>query len=124
MNEGDLSKKIVAHLIRGTDELPVQTLNRLRVARQAAMTRARAGAAVSPSGRVTFAFSGQWFAVRFALPLLFVGMGVFGVAYWQLFGTPQLDHAEVEATLLSDELPITAYLDNGFHSWLEETAQD
>jgi hypothetical protein len=123
MNEDDLSKRIVAHLNRGIDELPTQTMDGLRVARQAAIVCAREAASAKPSGRGMVTLTGHWFAMRIAVPLLIV-IGTSGVAYWQLAGGPQLDHAEVEAGLLSDELPITAYLDAGFDSWLEETAQD
>jgi hypothetical protein len=124
MNEDDLLKQVVAHLNRDVQTLPIQTLDRLRVARQAAIVRAREKSAWSASGHGALTLAGQWLAVRFALPILILMAGVSGVAYWHYSSTPQFDHAEIEAGLLSDELPITAYLDTGFDSWLEETAQD
>ncbi len=122
MNEDDLNRRIVAHLNRGVDELPAAAIFRLQAARNAAMQHAR-GHTV-PAGRGSLMLVGQWFAVRFALPVLILVAGMSGVAYWHLLGTQPFDHAEIEAGLLSDELPITAYLDSGFDSWLEETAQD
>jgi hypothetical protein len=124
MNEDDLSNRIVAHLNRGTEELPAQVLVKLRVAREAAMDRARERGSWSRNGSGLALVASRWFAMRMAIPVLFVLGGVSGVAYWQLSGPQQVDHAEIDAGLLSDELPITAYLDNGFDSWLEETAQD
>ncbi len=34
------------------------------------------------------------------------------------------DAYELEAQMLSDDLPIHAYLDEGFETWLQKTAED
>jgi hypothetical protein len=44
------------------------------------------------------------------------------VVYWQQAQRVQLhayaDNVEVDAEVLTDELPVTAYLDRGFEIWL------
>ena len=45
-----------------------------------------------------------------------------GVTYWQLT-IQSSDIAEIDASLLSSELPINAYLDSGFEAWLKRSSQ-
>jgi hypothetical protein len=45
-----------------------------------------------------------------------------GVLYWQSAG-PVNGFAEIDAYLLTDELPINAYLDKGFDSWLKRSSR-
>jgi hypothetical protein len=42
------------------------------------------------------------------------------VVYWQSVASNG-DLADVEIALLTDELPINAYLDKGFDSWLKRS---
>jgi hypothetical protein len=44
-------------------------------------------------------------------------VGMIGFAYWQSFGPN--DYADIDISLLTDDLPINAYLDTGFDSWLK-----
>jgi hypothetical protein len=46
------------------------------------------------------------------------------VVVWQQQPSPQADYAELDAQVLSDELPVTAYLDTGFEVWLHHHAAD
>ena len=59
---------------------------------------------------------------RTAALLCGVGAAEFGVLYWQQaqrFQQPSYaDSADVDTQLLTDELPVTAYLDRGFEIWL------
>jgi len=43
-----------------------------------------------------------------------------GFAYWQTTA-PLGDFADIDVNLLTDELPINAYLDSGFDSWLKRS---
>jgi len=122
MNDDDLGWRVAAQLNRAADALPAGVVSALRQARVTAAGRPR-GAAMSSSSSA-FSLAGQRFSVRFAVPVFVLMIGLFGVALWQIAGPQPIDHAETDAALLSDELPITAYLDSGFDSWLEETAQD
>jgi hypothetical protein len=44
-----------------------------------------------------------------------------GVWYWQT-ATQQQDE-DVDAALLAGDLPVNAYVDHDFHSWLDQSAQ-
>ena len=77
MNEDGLSKRIVAHLNRGTEELPAQVLVKLRVAREAAMDRARERGNWSRNGSGLALVASRWFAMRMAIPVLFVLAALF-----------------------------------------------
>ena len=122
MNEhlfGDKVRKILEH-----DAQPdARTLERLRQAREVALARkgperapalAWAGQAGRGSGGHGFAF---W--ARVALPVLLLVVGLFGIYGWQQ-KQKVADRAELDALLLSDDLPIDAYLDKGFQAWLKK----
>ena len=48
-------------------------------------------------------------------------LGLIGITYWQSMQSS--DIAEIDASLLSGELPISAYLDSGFEAWLKRSSQ-
>jgi hypothetical protein len=111
------------------DDLPASTTHRLAAARQAAMARKKAHVEVrvTQSATVAAGAGGRglldnpfgWFS-RFSvvLPLLLVVGGMIGVyQYEQQQSIAEL--AELDAALLSDELPLSAYLDHGFNAYLE-----
>jgi hypothetical protein len=47
-------------------------------------------------------------------------LALVGVAYWQV-SAPVNDIADIDTNLLTDELPVNAYLDKGFDSWLKRS---
>jgi hypothetical protein len=49
-------------------------------------------------------------------------LSLIGVMYWQR-AVPNGDIAEIDASLLTGELPIDAYLDSGFEAWLKRSSQ-
>ena len=49
-------------------------------------------------------------------------LSLLGVTYWQLV-TQSNDIAEIDVSLLTDDLPINAYLDNNFEAWLKRSSQ-
>ena len=59
------------------------------------------------------------FWARVALPVLLLAVGLFGIYGWQQ-KQKVADRAELDALLLSDDLPIDAYLDKGFQVWLKK----
>lgn len=55
-----------------------------------------------------------------ALPLAVLLAGIAGIAYWEnLQHTAEL--ADIDAAMLSDDLPLNAYLDHGFNAYLTHT---
>ncbi len=130
--------EFVQGMRRALDEsaasLPSATTARLTAARKAALARKKAepvlvrvpslaaagvgaaGMAALPGGlppRRRSAFA------RFALawPLAALVAGLFAIAYFEdQQRTAEL--ADIDAAMLSDDLPLTAYLDHGFNAYL------
>ena len=125
----------VRHLLNEKlDDLPASTTDRLAAARKAALARKRADAparvrvtrtAPALAGGASGFFANQfaWFnRVSVALPLLLVLGGMVGVyQYEQQQSIAEL--AEMDAAVLADELPLSAYLDQGFGAYLETREQ-
>ncbi|MGH8669349.1 MAG: DUF3619 family protein, partial [Burkholderiales bacterium] len=64
---------------------------------------------------------GGWSGVslRVLLPVALLVAGVLGIYGWQQNQT-LVEIEEIDAQLLSDELPIDAFLDRGFQDWLKK----
>lgn len=132
MNTDDinLAYKIRHALNENLDALPASTTERLAAARALALSRKKpdaAGAATArpsrPAKRPLFdlkaLFSGPSLA-RFAVavPILALVIGLGGVyEYEQEQRLAAM--ADVDAAMLADELPLTAYLDHGFNAYVE-----
>ena len=59
------------------------------------------------------------FSLRAGFVLLALLVSLVGVVSWHTFSQPVSEIAEIDEGLLTDELPINAYLDKGFESWLK-----
>jgi hypothetical protein len=123
MNEHEIAKKITTYLDRGTADLKAGTAFKLLRARQLAVSRlgeqtlpalALAEAGGTFGERRFLADARLWIGV-----LLIVG-GVLGYQYWQT-AQQQRDIEETDAAILASELPIEAYLDQGFEAWLKHS---
>ncbi len=123
-NEREIGLLVRENLNQGTASLPAPTAERLFAARQAALARHTALQNQRPllgAGRHVLV----WCEDR-ARPLLFA----LGLAL-ALAGGPLLlqvpsshdDLVALDTALLTDELPIDAYLDSGFHSWLADSSR-
>lgn len=112
MNENDLARRIVEHLDRDLGNLPAGTAEKLQAARALALARARPGAL--PGWGI-----GRGFAMRVVLPVAIVVASVTGLVYWQM--SPPHDE-ELDTGLLAGELPIHAYIDPGFETWLQDAS--
>jgi hypothetical protein len=116
MTREDLGERIARALDQGLDDLPTGTLYRLRLAREKALSQFRDGAAPE---RV---FAPSLLSRRLLVPLFAVIVALSGLVMWQqhtMQNTGKTDLAELDAQVLSDELPVTAYLDQGFEVWLD-----
>jgi hypothetical protein len=125
MNEHDLGRKIARHLEQGANRLRQGTLYRLQAARSAAMQKYHAQPAFGLAGEGLAAFRlrhSQLLSVRFLLPLTFVLLSLGGIVYWQTVQQSN-DVEEIDAHLLTDDLPINAYLDKDFDAWLKRSSQ-
>jgi hypothetical protein len=125
MNEQELARQIVQHLDRGLGQIKQGTLYQLQTARQTALNGYREAAqpAYVPAwaGNIAFRVShNRFFNLRNLLAAGLLVLGMIGVTYWQIQSN---DIAEIDASLLSGELPIDAYLDSGFEAWLKRSSQ-
>ncbi len=125
MNTDDLNfaYKVRHALNENLDHLPATTTSRLAAARAQAIARKKAHAPVAQSalaGNIGRFFS-QPLALlgrmSLVLPLLAMGAGLVGI--YQFEQDQQIaELAELDAEVLSDELPLSAYLDHGFNAYL------
>jgi hypothetical protein len=127
MNTDDinLAYKIRHALNENLDALPASTTDRLAAARAAALSRKKPDAVrpTQPAKRPLFdvkaLFTGPALArLAVAVPMLALVIGMGGVyQYEQQQRLAAM--AEVDAAVLADELPLTAYLDQGFNAYVE-----
>ena len=127
MNEQELAKQIVQHLDRGLDQIKQGSLYQLQSARMAALEHYREAPQtvldMEWAGNVAFRIShNRHFNARNLLAAGLLVLGMLGATYWQITMQGN-DIAEIDASLLSDELPISAYLDSGFEAWLKRSSQ-
>lgn len=122
--EHDLASRIVQHLDHGANQLESGVRERLLVARKAALSQYREQPAtgLAWAGQATALFTGHRVGVRHLVALSLLVAALAGVAYWQNNGTAT-DLAEIDSGLLTDELPLNAYLDKGFDSWLKRSSR-
>ncbi|HSI54174.1 MAG TPA: DUF3619 family protein [Ramlibacter sp.] len=119
-------RRVAARLAFGAGELPYDVTERLRAARvQAVAARKKSAALTVPAvaaagGTLTFGDEvlGLWGRIGSALPLVALVAGLF------LIHTIQNERrasevAEVDAALLTDDLPPSAYADPGFVQFLK-----
>jgi hypothetical protein len=122
MNDHEFAERIVARLDDGLSDLPPQVIGKLQTARRVALDHA----GTAPAWRLSLVgdalhswlFGGNM-SLRLGLPAALVVASISGLIYWQT----SLHHEDdVEAALLAGELPIHAYMDPGFESWLQNAS--
>ena len=127
-HESDIAKKITTYLDLGTADLKAGTAYRLQLARAEVMARLAdpqratglrmAHALAGGTGRIG-AGRGPWGNVRVWLGVaVFVAVAGFGWQQWQAVQQVR-EFEELDAQILSSDLPIDAYLDRGFQNWLK-----
>ena len=123
MNEQLFASKICQVLDRATHVAP-SIAERLRAARERALEarRPERAPALAWADNVLGNLggpSGLW--LRLVLPALLVVLSVTGIYTWQQ-SQRLAEIEEIDAELLTDDLPIDAYLDRGFEAWLKKRA--
>ena len=119
IGEEDLASRIVRRLDRGLGDIDQRTLAKLRSARETALER------FEPQPAWAFAWSGSGGSrintrtsnFRHLLSVVALLVAISGMVYWQRLQNVE-DPVDIDAKLLSGELPIDAYLDKGLDSWL------
>ena len=116
MNEEELAERVAKYLDSGLDDLPAGTLYRLRLAREKALSQVRDDELPDvPRAAATTLLSRRLLVPVFAVILMLSGLVVW---QQQSIQSTRTELAELDAQVLSDELPVTAYLDQGFEVWL------
>jgi len=116
--EHELARKVVEYLEDGLDRIEPRVRERLAAARMDALAhyRTQPGTARGP------VLAGWLAEHRLLLAAAALVAAAAGVGYWQNT-RPANGLAELDAYLLTDELPINAYLDKGFDSWLKRSSR-
>lgn len=123
--------RVAARLSDAADELPYDVSERLRAARVQALgkrkvsaTRTASNVAVSGSA-ATLTFGNEhlswWNRIVAALPLLALVLGLVAISVIQNDDRDN-ELAEIDAALLTDDLPPTAYTDPGFAQYVKANA--
>jgi len=122
MNENKFGCQIKQQLDQALDLEPA-TLNRLKVARERALARQRMTETAFALAWVDAAvgrLSGNPASASIPLAGAALILALVGIQYWQQ--TPSVeDIEEVDAALLTSDLPINAYLDKSFDTWLKRS---
>lgn len=125
-HEHETAQKIARVLDGSTRDMGRTTLMQLAAAREQAL----AGFHVAPGWK--FALAGQWApgnngrtatGLRYALPVALLIAGLLGIVYWHSGNGQSNELADLDVRLLTDDLPIDAYLDKGFDSWLKRQSR-
>ncbi|HPP47882.1 MAG TPA: DUF3619 family protein, partial [Accumulibacter sp.] len=122
MNEQHFTYRIRQHLNRGLHNVSPSTVNRLDAIRARALSRQKVAVRQSllagVGGFVQDHF--ESLHIRQVLLSVVIAVGIMGYTYW----SAEQDIAELEvldSALLADELPIAAFTDKGFATWLKSS---
>jgi hypothetical protein len=122
MNESKFGHQIKQQLDQALDLEPT-TLNRLKVAREQALARQRVterAFALVLADAVVGRLSGNPASASIALAGAALILGLVGIQFWQQ--QPSVEEIEeIDAAILTGDLPINAYLDKSFDTWLKRS---
>jgi hypothetical protein len=125
MNELQFASRI-RHLLDQGTRLDTATADKLRKARELALSRQRP----EPAPVLAWAdnvFGNGWgwggLSARVLLPAAALIVAVAGIYNWQE-KQRLAEVVEIDSQLLTDDLPIDAYLDRGFQNWLKKRAAE
>jgi hypothetical protein len=118
MNEMQFGHRIRQILNQGITVEP-DIAQRLAQARNRALERHSAEPAMAWADNVTGSIGWAGIALRVLVPLALLIAFAGAVYTWQQ-NQRAAEIEEVDALLLTDDLPIDAYLDRGFQNWLKK----
>ena len=127
MNELQFASRIRQILNQRTASLRPAAAEQLRHAREAALARQRQARAPALVWADNVLGNGGWgwgaLSARVLLPAAMLVVAAFGIYRWQE-SQRLAEVVEIDTQLLTDDLPIDAYLDRGFQNWLKKRAAE
>ncbi len=124
MNEQQIANRIKQLLNQGLD-LDARKLARLKAAREAALVRQGVESRVSAGAWAdnVIGKSGGPYALipRLLLPMAVLVLGLIAINHWRDTQVAA-EIEEIDAGLLTGDLPLDAYLDKGFDAWLKRSS--
>ena len=125
MNEELVFSNKIRKLLNEGLTLKVDQVEQLRAARERALSSQRTAQpalAMALSDRLTAVLGGgPGFVSQIAVTVLFLVFGLAGIVYWNS-AQQAANIEEIDAALLTSDLPIDAYLDKGFDAWLKRSS--
>jgi len=121
MNEREFTSKIKQDLNYGTGRLSAKVTAHLKQAREQAM-EAFAAQTVNAHAYAYAGHPGQThpIASRTWLPFALITLALLGALYWQQEVTRE---DNVDVALLTSDLPLNAFVDQNFQTWLDHSSQ-
>lgn len=125
MNELHFAFRARQHLNRSLQQIDGDKLERLRAAREAALTVQK-----QPAPMPALASAGHFLRLHFdsrgsrlSLAALMLVLAAAGFVHWH---ADQLiaEISDIDSALLSDDVPVEALLDKDFEEWLKKPQQD
>jgi hypothetical protein len=126
LRESEIAKNIIRTLDDGATRLDRGIVSRLAAARDQALAHHDAAPAWSMAwaGNIKSRWSERPAnGLRRVLPLAILILGLMGIVFWQSGNGRGYELADIDARLLTDDLPLDAYLDKGFDSWLKRQSR-
>jgi hypothetical protein len=123
LNEPQFGNR-VRHLLNQAAPLDASILAKLRAAREAALGRQKPEAArgLTWVGNALVRTGGlRGISLRLVMPVIALAIGFAGVYTWEQ-RQRAAEVEELDALVLTGDLPIDAYLDRGFEAWLKKRA--
>jgi hypothetical protein len=125
MNDREFGNKIKQDLNYGMGRLDVRVTDRLKLARERALdalaTQAVPLNAYAFAGHAGQSQHSQHLSSRKWVSITLLLLALIGGVYWQQQVSNRDD--DIDAGLLSSDLPLNAYIDHDFHSWLDRSSQ-
>jgi hypothetical protein len=125
MNEAQFAARI-RHLLNQGTQLGPRITERLNAARALALSRQRAQRTpvlVWADNVLGNGWGWGSLSARVVLPVVMLAVAAFGIYRWQE-SQRLAEVVEIDTQLLTDDLPIDAYLDRGFQNFLKKRAAE
>jgi hypothetical protein len=130
IKERDFGYKIRTVLNEGIDNLPSASAQRLASARKMALSRKKSPVGVALFQSKLAVQAGHFFNDPFSwlarigatIPVIVLVVGLIGI-YEAEEAQRITDIAELDAAVLADELPLSAYTDDGFNAFLAQRTE-